>query len=72
MGLVKALVNSVSGSLSDQWKEYIYCDSLAPNVLMCKGQKQQTARGSNKNGESNTISNGSVIAVNEGQCAVIV
>lgn len=72
MGLIKALVNSVGGTLGDQWKEYFYCDSLAQNVLMCKGQKQQTQRGTNYRGESNIISNGSVIAVNEGQCAVIV
>lgn len=72
MGLIKALVNSVGGSLGDQWKEYFYCDSLAQNVLMCKGQKQQTQRGTNFRGESNIISNGSVIAVNEGQCALIV
>ncbi len=72
MGLIKSLVNSVSGSLGDQWKEYFYCDSLEQNVLMCKGQKQQTQRGTNYRGESNIISNGSIIAVNEGQCAVIV
>lgn len=72
MGLIKSLANSVSGSLGDQWKEYFYCDSLEQNVLMCKGQKQQTQRGTNYRGESNIISNGSVIAVNEGQCAVIV
>lgn len=72
MGLIKAIANSVGGSLGDQWKEYFYCDSLAQNVLMCKGQKQQTQRGTNFRGESNIISNGSVIAVNEGQCALIV
>lgn len=72
MGLIKAIANSVGGSFGDQWKEYFYCDSLAQNVLMCKGQKQQTQRGTNFRGESNIISNGSVIAVNEGQCALIV
>lgn len=72
MGLVKSLINSVSGSLGDQWKEYFYCDSLEQNVLMCKGHKRQTQRGTNYRGETNIISNGSVIAVNEGQCAVIV
>lgn len=72
MGLIKSLTNSISGSFGDQWKEYYYCDSLDKNVLMCKGRKQQTQRGTNYNGEPNIISNGSVIAVNEGQCAVIV
>lgn len=72
MGLIKSFANAVSGSFGDQWKEYFYCDSFEQNVLMCKGQKHQTQRGINYKGESNIISNGSIIAVNEGQCAVIV
>lgn len=72
MGLIRSLINSVNSSFGDQWKEYFYCDSLEKNVLMCKGQKQQTQRGTNYRGETNIISNGSVIVVNEGQCAVIV
>lgn len=71
MGLIKALVNSVSSSARDQWKDYFYCESLASDVLMQKGQKQATSRFSNSR-DDNIISNGSVIAVNEGQCAVIV
>lgn len=72
MGLIKSLANAVSGTFGDQWKEYFYCDSFEQNILMRKGQKQQTQRGINYSGESNIISNGSIIAVNEGQCAVIV
>lgn len=72
MGLIKSIVNSVSGSFGDQWKEYFYCDCLEQNILMCKGQKHQIYRRSNYRDESNIISNGSVIAVNEGQCAAIV
>ena len=72
MGLIKAIAGAVGGVLADQWKEYIYCDSLAQDVLVAKGQKRTSRRSSNRKGEENIISNGSVVAVNEGQCMIIV
>ena len=39
MGLIKAGMGAVGGVLGDQWKEFIYCDSLAADVLVTKGQK---------------------------------
>ena len=68
MGLIKAGMGAVGGVLGDQWKEFIYCDSLAEDVLVTKGQKRLSSEGrsSNTSGEANVISNGSVIAVNEG------
>ncbi|MDR2655749.1 MAG: SPFH domain-containing protein [Oscillospiraceae bacterium] len=72
MGLIKALIGSVGGVLADQWKEYFYCDSMPENVLITKGQKRVSGRSSNTKGSDNIISNGSVIAVNEGQCMIIV
>ena len=33
MGLLKALMGSVGGTLSDQWKEYFYCDSMPEDVM---------------------------------------
>ena len=71
MGLIKAALGSVKGILADQWKEYFYCDSMDADVLMVKGIKRTGSRGSNK-GSDNIITNGSVIVVNEGQCAMIV
>ena len=71
MGLIKAALNSAKGILADQWKEYFYCDSMDADVLMTKGSKRTGSRSSNK-GTDNIITNGSVIAVNEGQCAMIV
>ena len=72
MGLIKAAIGAAGGILADQWKEYFYCDSLAEDVLMVKGQKSRGGRSSNTKGHDNVISNGSVISVADGQCMLIV
>ncbi|MDY2652785.1 MULTISPECIES: SPFH domain-containing protein [Eisenbergiella] len=72
MGLIRAAVQSAASVMADQWEEYFYCDSIPANILAVKGSKKTSRRGSNKKGSDNVISNGSVIAVNEGQCMMIV
>lgn len=72
MGLIKAALGSVGGVLADEWKEYFYCDAMPADVLVTKGRKKVTGRSSNRRGSDNIISNGSVIAVNDGQCMLIV
>lgn len=72
MGLIKAAIGSVGGVMADQWKEYFYCDSLPSNVLMRKGQKRVSKRSSNTKGSENVITNGSIIAVADGQCMILV
>ena len=72
MGLIKAGIGSVGGVLADQWKEYFYCDAMDADVLAVKGQKRTSKRSSNTKGNENIISTGSVVAVNEGQCMMIV
>ena len=72
MGLIKAGLGAVGGVLADQWKEFFYCDALPVEVLVKKGQKRVSGRSSNTKGEDNVISNGSGIAVADGQCMLIV
>lgn len=73
MGLLKAGIGALSGVLADQWRDYIYADALGQDVLVTKGLKRTTGRfGSNHKGNDNVISNGSIVAVNDGQCMLIV
>ena len=72
MGLIKALTGAAGGVLADQWREYFYCEALTPEVLVAKGMKRVSGRSSNTSAEDNIITNGSIIAVNNGQCMIIV
>ena len=71
MGLIHAALGAGTGVLSDQWKEYFYCESLPNTVLATKGRKRSTLRGGN-HGLDNIITSGSIIAVADGQCMLIV
>ena len=72
MGLIKAGIGALGGVMADQWKEFFYCDALDMDTLMVKGQKRTSGRSSNTKGSENVISNGSGIAVADGQCMIIV
>ena len=73
MGLIKAAKDAIGSLLADQWREYFYCDSLNSDILMVKGQKRvNQGRNSNTKATDNIISNGSIVAVNEGQCMILV
>ena len=72
MGLIKAGIGALGGTLADQWKEFFYCEAMPKEVLVTKGQKRIGKRSSNTKGSDNIISNGSGIAVADGQCMIIV
>ncbi|MDE6624876.1 MAG: SPFH domain-containing protein [Lachnospiraceae bacterium] len=73
MGLIKAISGAIRGIAADQWKEYFYCDALETDVLVVKGQRRNNSKfGTSNKGNDNIITNGSVVAVNEGQCMIIV
>ena len=46
MGLIKAGMGALGGTLADQWKEFFYCEALGKDVLVTKGQKRITGRSS--------------------------
>ena len=72
MGLIAAGLGAVGGVLADQWKEFFYCDAIDKDILAVKGKHRVTGRSSNTKGNDNIISSGSVIAVADGQCMIIV
>ncbi|MDO5063045.1 MAG: SPFH domain-containing protein [Peptostreptococcaceae bacterium] len=72
MGLIKAGMGALGGTLADQWKEFFYCESMDKDILVTKGQKRIGNRSSNTKGSDNIISNGSGIVVADGQCMMIV
>lgn len=79
MGLIKQVIGEIKTSvteaigttLSDQWKEYFYCDAMDADTLVKKGSVRYT-NGANINRSDNIITNGSKIAVNEGQFLLVV
>ena len=66
MGLISAAMGAASGVLSDTWRDYFYSEALPEQVLLTKGRKRAGG------GSENIISNGSILAVADGQCAIIV
>ncbi|MBQ1555463.1 MAG: SPFH domain-containing protein [Clostridia bacterium] len=72
MGLIKALSGAAGGAMADQWREFFYCDAIPVDTLVLRGRKQIGSRSSNTKGNDNIISNGSKIAVADGQCMIIV
>ena len=72
MGLLKAGIGALSGVLADQWREFFYCEAIDKDTIVVKGEKRIGGRSSNTKGSDNIISNGSIIAVADGQCMIIV
>lgn len=72
MGLIKAAVGAAGGVLADQWKEYFYCDALDSEVLVARGRRRTSRRSGNRSGSDHIITDGSRIAVADGQCMMIV
>ena len=61
MGLITAAVSSVSGTLADSWKDVIEPDDMTDGTLLVKGVAVK--KGSNRRGNDNIVSNGSIIHV---------
>jgi len=72
MGLIRALGGAAGGVLADSWRDYFYAEALPADVLLARGQRRQTGRGVNNKGNDNIITNGSIVAVADGQCMLLV
>ena len=72
MGLISALASSVSGALSDSWRDYFYCTALNSDTLVSRGHKREKKKLLSKSSDDNIISNGSIICVADGQCVLLV
>lgn len=71
MGLILAALSAAGSTLADQWKEYFYCEAIPNDTIVIKASKKTSGFSSN-HGNDNIITDGSVIAVADGQCMVIV
>ena len=72
MGIFKAAGGSLGGVMADQWLEIYTCDSMPVDVLAMRGVKKTSERSSNTKGDNDVISDGSMIIVADGQCAIAV
>ena len=72
MGLIRAAMGAAGGVMADQWNEYFYCEAMPADLLATRGWKRQSGRSANTKGSDNIITNGSIVAVADGQCAMIV
>lgn len=70
MGLIKALVSSISQTFGDQFKEYVTCPEIDKNVLIQRGIVHHGE--GNKNPSEGVISNGSAIVVPQGMAMMII
>lgn len=70
MGLIKAAINTVKGSLADQWLEVVEADDMGDNTVFCEGVKIR--KGENVKGSDGTVSNGSVVHVYSNQFMMLV
>lgn len=72
MGVIKAASGSIGGVMADQWLESYSLDSLPEGILAMRAQKHTSERSANTKGDKDCISDGSLIIVNAGQCALAI
>ncbi len=74
MGIIKATLSAIGGSLADSWQEVLEADNMSDTTIFTKGVKVRSGdrRNSNKRGTDDTISNGSIIHVYPNQFMLLV
>lgn len=73
MGIIKAFTGAITGTFADQWKDIITAGVFGERTAIAPGVQKSTnnGRGTNINGSSGIISNGSKIYVPENTAAFI-
>ncbi|MCR5249044.1 MAG: SPFH domain-containing protein [Lachnospiraceae bacterium] len=71
MGIIKAAFASASSMSADQYKEYFYSNALPGETIMLRALKMSSERSDN-HGSDDIVTDGSVIAVADGQFAIVV
>lgn len=69
MGIIRAAVSAVKGTLEDQWLEVVEPYEMDAQTVFVKGVVAQNGKGKRKHSE--VLSNGSVIHVGENQCMIL-
>lgn len=74
MGIIRAITSAIGGGLGDEWLEVYESDYMGPTTITAPGVvvRKNDPRNSNKKGTADTISNGSLIQVKEGQFMLLV
>lgn len=74
MGLIRAAIDTIGGSLADQWLEVIEANEMSDKTVFTNGVAVQrdSKRNNNRKGTDNTVSNGSVIHVGPNQFMMVV
>lgn len=70
LGILKAMTGAIGGAAADLWKEAFICDEMDSEVLMQRARKLVSQRSSNQ-GDADIITDGSIIVVAAGQCAIV-
>ena len=70
MGIIKASLSALSGAAGDQWKEVFACGQMDAETLIRRADRL-TGQNSGNQGSKNVITEGSVIIVGEGECAIV-
>lgn len=74
MGLVRAAIDSIGGTFSDQWKDFYSTPETTKStwaLFPAEKKSQNSDRGSNTSGSSNVITNGTKFVVPEGYGLVL-
>ena len=71
MGIIKAAFASADSMARDQYKEYFYCDAIPADIIMKRAFKMSSERSDNK-GSDDIVTDGSIIAVADGEYAIVV